>query len=61
MSEFVPEKDVLRRSLITFRSKETTPESCRLLVEAYSEHGLTLKNCERWFKCHEGEGFDIKK
>lgn len=61
MSNFVPEKDVLRGSLITFfHLKKTAAESYRLLVEAYGEHALTQKTCERWFKRFKSGDFDIK-
>ena len=60
-SNFVQEKDVLRGSLITFfHLKKTAAESYRLLVEAYGEHALTQKTCERWFKRFKSGDFDIK-
>jgi len=43
MLKFIPEKDLLWKSLITFHLKKTVAESYRLLVETYVEHAQ-LKN-----------------
>ena len=61
MSNFVPEKVVLRGNLITFfHLKKTAAESHRLLVEAYGEHAPTQKTCERWFACFRSGDFDVE-
>ena len=61
MSNFVPEKVVLRGSLITFfHLKKTAAESHRLLVEAYGEHAPTQKTCERWFARFRSGDFDVE-
>lgn len=61
MSNFVPEKVVLRGSLITFfHLKKTAAESYRLLVEAYGEHTPTQKTCERWFARFQSGNFDLE-
>jgi len=60
MSNFVPEKVILRGSLITFfHLKKNAAESYRLLVEAYGEHAPTQKTCERWFARFRSDDFDI--
>lgn len=61
MSNFVPEKVVLRGSLVTFfHLKKTAAESYRLLVEAYSVHAPTQSTCERWFVRFRNGDFDLE-
>lgn len=56
----MPEKEVLRGSLITFfHLKKTAAESYRLLVEAYGEHAPSQDTCERWFKRFKSGDFDV--
>jgi len=61
MSNFVPEKVVLRGSLVTFfHLKKSAAESYRLLVEAYGEHAPTQRTCERWFVRFRNGDFDLE-
>ncbi len=61
MSNFVPEKVVLRGSLITFfHLKKTAAETYRLLVATYAEHAPTQKTCERWFARFRIGDFDVE-
>lgn len=57
----MPEKSILRGSLITFfHLKKTAAESYRLLVEAYGEHAPTQKTCENWFQRFRSGDFYVK-
>ena len=61
MSNFVPEKVILRGSLITFfHLKKNAAESHRLLVEAYGEHAPALKTCYRWFERFQSGDFNLE-
>ena len=61
MSNFVPEKVVLRGSSITFfHLKKKAAESYRLLVETYGEHAPTQSTCERWFVRFRNGDFDLE-
>ena len=61
MSNFVPDKSVLRGFLVTFfHLKKTAAESYRLLLEAYGEHSPTQKTCERWFARFRNGDFDLE-
>lgn len=61
MSNFVPEKVVLRGSLITFfHLKKNAAESYRLLAEAYGEHAPSKTTCERWFQRFKSGDFDLE-
>lgn len=61
MSNYVPEKVVLRGSLITFfLLKKSAAESHRLLGEAYGEHTPSIKTCEYWFRRFKSGDFNVE-
>ena len=49
MSNFVPEKVILRGVLHYFNMKKTAAESHRIFVEVYGEHALAERTCRKWF------------
>ena len=61
VSKFVPEKDILRESSITFfHLKKTVAGGYRPLIETCGEHVLANKTCGRWFKHFKSCDFNVK-
>lgn len=61
MSTFEPSKQHLREVLLfMFNSKKSAAESHRLLLGTYTEHSISIKMCEYWFRRFKSGDFDIE-
>ena len=61
LSKFVPEKAFLRGVLLHyFNMKITAAESHRILVEAYGEHALAERTCQKWFARFKSGDFGLE-
>ena len=61
MLNFVPEKVFLRGVLLHyFNMKKTATESHRILVEAYGEHALADRMCQKWFARFKSGDFGLE-
>ena len=61
MSNFEPSKQHLREVLIYFFNlKKKATEAHQLLTEAYPDHNIDVRMCQRWFKRFKDGDFDTE-
>ena len=61
MSDFIPEKRLLREVLLfLFNIKRTSAESCRLIVECYGHNAPSKRTCRQLFRRFKNDNFDFE-